>query len=147
MSYIATSRSGDQVFVWERNQDGQRVLETYPTPYYFYAESSKGEYTSMYGEKLSRFDFNNNKDFQRARQELISNGVKLYESDIPPELKILSEHYYNVPAPKLNVTFLDIEVDYSKEIGFSTIDNALKTIGGFRMGPFELMDFIGNDVN
>ncbi|RKE91975.1 3-hydroxyacyl-CoA dehydrogenase NAD-binding domain-containing protein [Ichthyenterobacterium magnum] len=30
---------------------------------------------------------------------------------------------------------------------FSTIDNSLKTLGGFRMGPFELMDFIGNDVN
>ena len=23
----------------------------------------------------------------------------------------------------------------------------MKQIGGFRMGPFELMDFIGNDVN
>ena len=30
---------------------------------------------------------------------------------------------------------------------FDTIDTAMKTIGGFRMGPFELMDFIGNDVN
>ena len=30
---------------------------------------------------------------------------------------------------------------------FATIDESLKTLGGFRMGPFELMDFIGNDVN
>lgn len=30
---------------------------------------------------------------------------------------------------------------------FATIDWALKTFGGFRMGPFELMDFIGNDIN
>jgi 3-hydroxybutyryl-CoA dehydrogenase len=29
----------------------------------------------------------------------------------------------------------------------ATIDWSLKTIGGFRMGPFELMDFIGHDVN
>jgi 3-hydroxybutyryl-CoA dehydrogenase len=29
----------------------------------------------------------------------------------------------------------------------STIDWAMREIGGFRMGPFELMDFIGNDVN
>lgn len=29
----------------------------------------------------------------------------------------------------------------------ATIDWALKSIGGFRMGPFELMDFIGLDVN
>ncbi len=30
---------------------------------------------------------------------------------------------------------------------FKTIDMAMKTVGGFRMGPFELMDFIGNDIN
>ncbi|MAB47439.1 MAG: 3-hydroxybutyryl-CoA dehydrogenase [Flavobacteriaceae bacterium] len=30
---------------------------------------------------------------------------------------------------------------------FATIDYSLKSLGGFRMGPFELMDFIGNDVN
>ncbi len=28
-----------------------------------------------------------------------------------------------------------------------TIDEAMKELGGFKMGPFELMDFIGNDVN
>ena len=30
---------------------------------------------------------------------------------------------------------------------FTEIDAAMKEVGGFRMGPFELMDFIGNDVN
>ena len=30
---------------------------------------------------------------------------------------------------------------------FATIDWAMKGIGGFKMGPFELMDYIGNDVN
>lgn len=29
----------------------------------------------------------------------------------------------------------------------ATIDWAMRTVGGFRMGPFELMDFIGNDIN
>ncbi len=29
----------------------------------------------------------------------------------------------------------------------ATIDWAMRDIGGFRMGPFELMDFIGNDIN
>jgi 3-hydroxybutyryl-CoA dehydrogenase len=33
------------------------------------------------------------------------------------------------------------------EAGFATIDWAMKEFGGFRMGPFQLMDFIGNDVN
>jgi len=30
---------------------------------------------------------------------------------------------------------------------FATIDWAMKEFGRFRMGPFELMDYIGNDVN
>ncbi|MEY4594102.1 MAG: hypothetical protein RIQ47_512 [Bacteroidota bacterium] len=32
-------------------------------------------------------------------------------------------------------------------VGMATIDWALREIGGFRMGPFELMDLIGNDIN
>ena len=30
---------------------------------------------------------------------------------------------------------------------FETIDYAMKTLGNFKMGPFELIDFIGSDVN
>ena len=30
---------------------------------------------------------------------------------------------------------------------FATIDWAIKELGGFKMGPFELMDYIGNDIN
>jgi 3-hydroxybutyryl-CoA dehydrogenase len=36
------------------------------------------------------------------------------------------------------------------EEGFAnmaTIDHAMRSVGGFKMGPFELMDLIGNDVN
>jgi 3-hydroxybutyryl-CoA dehydrogenase len=29
----------------------------------------------------------------------------------------------------------------------ATIDEAMRRVGGFKMGPFELMDLIGNDVN
>lgn len=30
---------------------------------------------------------------------------------------------------------------------FAAIDESIRSIGGFKMGPFELMDFIGNDIN
>jgi 3-hydroxybutyryl-CoA dehydrogenase len=30
---------------------------------------------------------------------------------------------------------------------FATVDSAMREVGGFKMGPFELMDLIGNDVN
>ncbi|MBP6312065.1 MAG: 3-hydroxybutyryl-CoA dehydrogenase [Flavobacteriales bacterium] len=29
----------------------------------------------------------------------------------------------------------------------ATIDHAIRSVGGFKMGPFELMDLIGNDIN
>ena len=132
MSYISTARQGEQIFVWER-VDGERKLVTYPTPYYFYTQSSNGKYSSIYGEKLTRFDFNNGKDFRAARQEKISDGVKLFESDIPPELKVLSEHYYGATPPELHVTFLDIEVDTIQEIGFATITNPYAEINAIAM--------------
>jgi DNA polymerase elongation subunit (family B) len=122
MSYISASKHGEQIFVWER-QDQQRILKHYPAPYYFYIKSSKGEFTSMYGDKLARFDFNNSHEFNQAKMQCKGNGKELFESDIPPELKILSEHYYNNASPKLNTSFLDIEVDYDKHIGFSSISN------------------------
>ncbi len=33
------------------------------------------------------------------------------------------------------------------EEGYATIDWAMRELGGFKMGPFELMDYIGNDIN
>jgi 3-hydroxybutyryl-CoA dehydrogenase len=37
---------------------------------------------------------------------------------------------------------------YEEQIAdIPSIDHAVKTIGGFKMGPFELMDLIGNDIN
>ncbi len=37
---------------------------------------------------------------------------------------------------------------YEEGVGdFATIDWAMTAIGGFKMGPFTLMDYIGNDVN
>jgi len=47
-------------------------------------------------------------------------------------IRILEEQWKGIP---------------SGEIGMATIDWAIKELGGFRMGPFELMDLIGNDIN
>jgi len=122
LSYISTAKQGDQVIVWER-VDGKRVVKNYPAPYYFFTKDSEGEYTSIFGDALTRHDFINFRDFRSAKEDMKSYGMDIFESDIAPESRILSEYYYGQPAPKLNITFLDIEVDYNKEIGFSTISN------------------------
>ena len=126
MSYISTLKVSDQVFVWERHGPKleDRVMKTYEAPYYFYTPDPEGEHVSMYGDILRKYDqFDNGKHFHSVKSKLKGNGIKLFESDIPPELKVLSAEYYGQEAPKLNVSFLDIEVDYNREQGFSSIED------------------------
>jgi len=49
----------------------------------------------------------------------------------------IARPFYSEPLRMLEEGIADI----------ATLDWAMKEIGGFRMGPFELMDFIGHDVN
>lgn len=122
MSYLSAIRTGDDVLVWERDDEG-RKLSYFRAPYYFYIEDPDGEYTSMFGQSLSRKEFDNAREYQRARSDCEAQGIRMFESDIPAELKVLSEQYYGEPAPKTHITFFDIEVDYDKEIGFASVQN------------------------
>ena len=121
----------DKVLVWERDPDGQRVLRRWKAAHYFYvpeeiarsvgdgvpySDVSSG-YTSLYGKKLLRFDFDTRKDFEEARRHFPQGS--LHESDIPTELKILMNHYVDLPTPVVNFAFLDIEVNYESKIGFA----------------------------
>lgn len=122
MSYISAQRIRDDVIVWERTDRGREVV-TYPAPYYFFIKDPDGDYKSIYGDRLTRLDFHSSQEMQQARGECEGRREPMFESDIPPELKVLCEQYYQAPAPKLNVTFLDIEVDYKAQIGFSSVKN------------------------
>ena len=132
MSYISALRQGDDVTVWERTEEG-RIEKTYRAPYFFFTKDTNGEHVSIFGDKLTRHDFRNSKEYNHARSEMESYGVELFESDITPDIRVLSEHYYGKPAPILNVTFLDIEVDYNKEIGFSSVANPYAPINSIAM--------------
>lgn len=124
MSYISAIKTNNDVLVWERNEHSQqRELKIYSAPYYFYVRHKDGTYTSMYGDKLARHDYSTFAEFQSARADCQSSGIEMFESDIPPELKLLSEKYYGIPAPTLHVSFFDIEVDYDPTIGFASINS------------------------
>ena len=133
MSYISAVRNRDEVYVWERNEDGKREVKTYAAPYYFFTRDDNGEFTSMFDEKLTRHDFTTYRDMLSARQDCESNRIDMYEADIPPEHKVLSEFYYGKPAPTLHITFLDIEVDYSRELGFSSVGNPYAPINSIAL--------------
>ncbi len=122
MSYINAIKRKDDVLVWER-VNGKRKLVMYDAPYYFYSPSQHGSYTSLYGDKLERHDFTKGADFMASKNKLAAFGTKLFESDIPAELKLLSEKYYNADLPDLHIGLFDIEVDYDMERGYSSMED------------------------
>ena len=119
-------RDADIVKIVERSAEGKRVFKEFPVRYTFYHTDPKGKFQSIYGEPLSRVICRNSKDF---RKELsIHSNKKLYEADINPIFSTLSEHYLNQEAPKLNVAFWDIEVDFDPERGYASPDDAFMPI-------------------
>jgi DNA polymerase elongation subunit (family B) len=110
----------DNVIVYERDAENKRIQQVYKAPYYFYVDDPDGEYNTIFGTKVSKLTFKNGRDYYGTRKSCKESGIQTWESDIPPEIRVLSNFYYNKPAMKLNITFWDIEVDYNLEMGFSS---------------------------
>lgn len=121
--YVSAHRIKDKVYVWERISPTERICKEFNTPYYFYVKDEEGKFLSIYNDRLSRLEFDTNEEFTSAKQTFKNAGQLLFESDINPIYKILARHYYQCKQPTANVTFYDIEVDYSSELGFSSISN------------------------
>lgn len=109
----------DKIVVLERDGKGNLHRRRYNPPYYFYIPDEEGEYESIFGHKLTRAEFDSRDQYEHAKNHF---PVK-FESDIPPLKRVLMDYYYDKPAPLVNYAFLDIEVDYSQEIGFSSPTN------------------------
>lgn len=158
MSYISAIRINDEVIVWERTKEG-RDFKTFRAPYYFYAKQKDvddffdsgnvvstssgrnvnleeyyvGKAKTFKGEEVNKYEFPTASLFQPCRQALIGQGYKLFESDIPPEIRVLSENYYQKPTPDLHITLLDIEVDFDIINGFSSIANPYAPINSIAL--------------
>lgn len=133
MSYVTAWRIKDDVVIWERHNHERRTLKKFDAPFNFYTEDEDGTDVSIFGKKLSFNEFDNYDSFKEAKKWCDDRDMPVYESDIGPELKILSTHYHKAPLPKLNTTFFDIEVDYDKELGFSTIQNPYAPVSAIAM--------------
>ena len=128
MSYVDAwfDRENDIIRVVERNKKGEREFRDIPVKHTFYVKDPRGKHTSIYGDPVSRIVCKNTKELRK--EQAINSGKELYESDINPIFVTLSEHYLNQDAPKLNVAFFDIEVDFDPERGYSTPDDAFMPI-------------------
>ena len=128
MSFVDAyyDRDNDMIRVVERDDKGQRHFKDYPARHIFYYNDPKGKFESIKGEPLSRVSCKNVKEF---RKELaIHSNKRLHESDINPIYRCLEDHYLNQDAPKLNVAFFDIEVDFDPERGYASPDDAFMPI-------------------
>ena len=128
MSYVDAfyDREQDVINVVERDDKGNRHFKEYPARHIFYYPDAKGKYISIKGEPLSRVT---SKNVKEHRKELaIHSNKKLFESDINPIYRCLEDNYLNTDAPKLNVAFFDIEVDFDPERGYASPDDAFMPI-------------------
>ena len=128
MSYVDAiwNRDTDIVSVVERDPKKGRIFQQFPARYVFYYPDQKGKHTSIYGESLSKVVSKNWKD--HIKEQKIHSTHKLYESDINPVFRVLEENYLHIDAPKLNVAFWDIEVDFDPERGYASPDDAFMPI-------------------
>jgi DNA polymerase elongation subunit (family B) len=128
MSYVDAiwNRETDIVSVVERDPKKGRIFQEFPARYVFYYPDQKGKHTSIYGDALSKVVSKNWKD--HIKEQKIHSGHKLYESDINPVFRVLEENYLGQDAPKLNVAFWDIEVDFDPERGYASPEDAFMPI-------------------
>ncbi len=126
MSYISAETQGDQVIIWERHDpfEPRKVIKD-DAEWSFYVEHEKGREKSLFGASLKEMTFNNRFEFEENRREARIEGYKIYDSDVGPELKYLSRHYYGKQSPNLNVTFYDIEIEVDPTLPF---EGAMNTI-------------------
>ena len=118
-------RAQDRIHVVERI-DGKRIFQEYPANYVFYYDDPRGKFRTVYGTPVSRFSTRNGKEFHKEMR--INSGNTLWESDINPVFRCLSENYLDKGSPKLHTCFFDIEVDFDKERGYSTPDDPFNPI-------------------
>ena len=128
MSYVDAwfDRENDIIKVVERNKKGEREFRDIPVKHTFYYKDPRGKYQSIYGDPVNRIVCKNTKELRK--EQAINSGKQLFEADINPIFVCLSENYLNQDAPKLNVAFFDIEVDFDPERGYASPDDAFMPI-------------------
>jgi DNA polymerase elongation subunit (family B) len=128
MSYVDAvwDRDSDLIKVVERDPKRGRIYQDFPARYMFYYPDNRGKYHSIFGESLSRVSCKSWKEFQKEIR--IHNNQRLYESDIKPVFRCLEENYLGKDAPKLNIAFFDIEVDFDPERGYAQPDDPFMPI-------------------
>lgn len=111
----------DKILVWERPvEGGPRTTRLVDPPRYFYVPAEDGQYLAIDRKtKLTKLVFDNDDE----HKETCKQYPRRFESDVKPLARVLMDEYYGRPTPVVHYAFLDIEVDYSSKLGFSSPEN------------------------
>lgn len=134
MSYVDAifDRQKDKILVAER-VNGQRHLTEFDAEHVFYYEHPQGSHLSIFGDSCRKFTTNNGQKFRKelgriSAPTLNKPPARIFESDINPVFRALATHYMGVDAPKLNVGFFDIEVDFDPKRGFAPVEDPFNPV-------------------
>lgn len=112
--FIDAVEKKGSIYCWYRDEDNKLMLIEEPAEYSCYRRNEKhGDEKSLFGDKISKQEFNT----RRELEEYQLKYPNLFESDIQPIYKFLSQTFYKNPDSYLNVGFFDIEVDYDLKVG------------------------------
>lgn len=127
MSYVDAywDRERDIIHAVER-VNGKREYKEFPAKYLFYYTDPKGKYESIFGDKLTRVVCNTSKKFNTEKK--IYSHKRLFESDINPVFRCLSDNYDPNTTPELNLALFDIEVDFNPDLGFAEPEDPFNPI-------------------
>ena len=127
MSYVDAywDRERDIIHAVER-VNGKREYKEFPAKYLFYYADPKGNYESIFGDKLTRVVCNTSKKFNTEKK--IYSHKRLFESDVNPVFRCLSDNYDPNSTPELNLALFDIEVDFNPELGFASPEDPFNPI-------------------
>lgn len=120
-------REKDQIRIVER-VNGERVPLTVPAEYVFYVEHPSGTYQSIFGHACQKHTFSDSRKFRKELARAKSSGKGVFESDVNPVFRCLSERYLGKDSPVLHVAFFDIEVDFDPDRGFAPTDDPFNRV-------------------
>lgn len=106
--YVETT--GNTIHIFGRNPDGSRYSKTEKYNNYLYAYSPNGQYTTLFGETVTRQYYD---EFNRKEMRNVIEAKKLttYEADVPLKIRYYIDKFDALPEDPLRVCMLDIEVE------------------------------------
>lgn len=127
MSYVDAyiDRMKDKIHVVERIK-GKRLYNVYDANYVLYYNDRKGKYRTMFGNTVNKFSTKVGKEFKREIKKL--QDTTIWESDMNPIFRCLSDNYQGLDSPKLQTAFFDIEVDFDPKLGYAPTSDPFNPI-------------------